>query len=272
MNFKCQCGAKYRIEMPNFTGDIDASVYTDGVIEGPVVPREINVFICEFCKKIQTLSMCEQIKEKGDNLLTEPTTEKYLEILKDEKFENLKIRIKTWQRSNDKYRELDSLDDLKVKVELLKSTISNIPSTTHFNQYIAKMIQKKETLIEESSIGIIEKKIDELVQKRKEIFGRLKEKEHLNNILSQIKEMEEIGEIEVLYTLLEKENMKSLLDNLGDSNAEKILKAELYRNMGEFKKSITIANQINEKQYEKIRDLIKDLSERSLKKPARLNS
>lgn len=272
MNFKCECGTKYKIEMPEFTGDVDASIYTDGVVEGAIVPREINVFICNTCKKIRSLAECQQIEEIGEFILAEPTTEEYLEILKDEKFKNLKIRIKTWQRANDKYREVDSLDDLKVKVELLKSTISRIPSITHFNQYIAVMVQKKETLSEEKSISIVEEKINELIQKREEVFCRLKEKEHLNNITNQIEEMEEIGEIEVTYTSQEKENMKILLDSLGESSAEKILKAELHRNLGEFENSIAITEEINEKQYEKIKDLIKNLSERHLKKPARLNS
>ncbi|MCS5421673.1 MULTISPECIES: hypothetical protein [Psychrilyobacter] len=271
MNFKCKCGTKYRAKTPEFTGDIEAVIYTDGVVEGAVTPRKIDVFICDTCKKIKSVSECEQIEEVGKTLL-EPTTEEYLEILKDEKFKNLNIRIKTWQRSNDKYREIDSLDDLKVKVELLKATISQIPSITHFNQYIAKMVKKKEALSDENSIIIVEEKINELIQKREEVFGRLKEKNHLNNITSQIKEMEEIGEAEVVYTSQEKENMKILLDTLGGSSAEKILKAELYRNLGEFEKSTVVAGEITEKQYEKIKDLIKNLSERKLKKPARLNS
>lgn len=272
MNFKCKCGAKYRTTTPEFTGDIEATIYTDGVVEGAVTPRKIDVFICDTCKNIKFVSECEEIQEKATTLLLEPTTEKYLEILKNENFKTLNIRIKTWQRANDKYREIDSLDDLKVKVELLKATISQIPSITHFNQYIAKMVQKKETLSENASIAVVEEKINELIQKREEVFGRLKEKNHLNNVLAQIKEMEEIGEAEVFYSTQEKENMKILLDILGESSAEKILKAELHRNLGEFENSIAIADEITEKQYEKIRDLIKNLSERHLKKPARLNS
>lgn len=272
MNFECKCGAKYRTKTSEFTGDIEATIYTDGVVEGAMTPRIIDVFICDACKKIKFVSKCEEIQEKAATLLLEPTVEEYLEILKDENFKTLNIRIKTWQRTNDKYRDIDSLDDLKVKVELLKATISQIPSITHFNQYIAKMVQKKETLSENAAISIVEEKINELVQKREEVFGRLKEKNHLNNILVQIKEMEEVGEAEVFYTIPEKENMKILLDILGESSAEKILKAELHRNLGEFETSIAIADKITAKQYEKIRDLIKNLSERHLKKPARLNS
>ncbi len=66
--------------------------------------------------------------------------------------------------------------------------------------------------------------------------------------------------------------MEILLETLGESSAEKILKAELHRNLGEFKKSIAIADEITEKQYDKIKELIKNLSDRYLKKPARLNS
>jgi len=272
MNFKCKCGTKYRSKLPEFTGDIEATIYTDGVVEGPATPRKIDVFICNTCKTINFVRECKEIQENAITFLPEPTTEEYLEILKNEKFKNINIRIKTWQKSNDKYREIDSLDDLKVKVELLKSTISQIPSITHFNQYIAKMVEKKETLSEEKSIFLVEEKINELIQKREEVFGRLKEKDHLNNILDQIKNMEEIGEAEVIYTAEEKENMEILLDILGESSAEKILKAELFRNLGQFKKSITMIDEINAKQYEKIKELIKQLSERHLKKPARLNS
>ena len=271
MNFKCKCGTKYKIKNPDFTGDIDATVYTDGVIEGEATPRKIDVFICENCKKKQFLSECSQTKEESETFLLEPTTEEYLEILKEEKFQNINIRIKTWQRSNDRYREIDSLDDLKVKVELLKATISNTPSITHFNQYIAMMVRKKEALTDKKSIVIVEEKINELIQKREEVFGRLKERKHLNDITQKIKEMEELGEIEVIYTTLEKENMNILLKKLGESSAENILKAELHRNLGEFEKSIIIANKVHSKQYEKIRDLIKNLSKRKLKKPARLN-
>ena len=272
MNFKCKCGAKYRIEMPEFTGDVDAEVYTDGVVEGAVVPREISIFICDLCKEIQSLNQCEQIEEEEGTLLVEPTTEEYLEILKNEQFKNVNIRIKAWQKSNDKYREIDSLDDLKVKAELLKATISQIPSITHFNQYIVKMISKKEALSDEKHITVMEEKINELIEKREEVFGRLKEKNHLNNILNQIKDMEEIGEIEVVYTSQEKENMEILLNNLEESSAEKILKAELHRNLGKFEEAIAIAGEINAKQYEKIKNLIENLSKRKLKKPARLDS
>lgn len=272
MNFKCKCGAKYKTKTAKFTGDIEATVYTDGVVEGAVAPRQIDVFKCDFCKQIQSVSECEQIEEEGENFLLEPTTKKYLEILKDEKFQTINIRIKTWQRANDKYREIDSLDDLKVKVELLKATISKIPSITHFNQYINLMVQKKETLSEKKSIAIAEEKINELIKKRKETFGRLKEKNHLDNILAQIKTMEKTGEIDVIYTALEKENMGILLNILGESSAELILKSELHRNLGEFEKSIINANKVDTEQYEKIKGLIKNLSKRQLKKPARLDS
>lgn len=272
MNFKCKCGTKYRTNTPEFTGDIEATIYTDGVVEGAVTPRKIDVFICDTCKEIKFVSECEEIQEKGAILLLEPTTEEYLEILKNEKFKTLNIRIKTWQRANDKYREIDSLDDLKVKVELLKASISQTPSITHFNQYIAKMVRKKETLSEDASITLVDEKINELIEKREEVFGRLKEKNHLNNVLAEIEKMEEAGETEVVYSSQEKENMEILLDILGDSSAEMILKAELYRNLGDFENSISIADKITEQQYEKIKDLIKNLSERGLKKPARLNS
>ncbi|MEI6856569.1 hypothetical protein [Psychrilyobacter sp.] len=272
MNFKCKCGAKYRTKKPEFTGDIEATIYTDGVVEGATTPRRIDVFKCDICKQIHSVNECKEIKENAGTLLIDPTTEEYLEILKNEKFQTINIRVKTWQRANDKYREVDSLDDLKVKVELLKATISKIPSITHFNQYITVMVQKKETLSEEKPIAIMEEKINKLIQKREETFGRLKEKNHLNNILTQIKTMEKTGEADVTYTVLEKDNMKILLNILGESSAEMILKSELHRNLGEFEKSIIIANEVDVKQYEKLKELIKNLSERHLKKPARLDS
>lgn len=158
------------------------------------------------------------------------------------------------------------------KKQVLKVTISQIPSITHFNQYIAKMVRKKEDLSEKKSIAMVEEKINELIERREEVFGRLKEKKHLKNIQNKIEEMEEIGEIEVIYTSQEKENMKILLDSLGGSSAEKNLKAELHRNLGNFEKATTIVEEITAKQYEKIKNLIKDLSKRKLKKPARLDS
>ena len=53
MNFICQCGTKYRSKIPEFSGDIEATIYTDGVVEGTATPRKIDVFICNTCKKKQ---------------------------------------------------------------------------------------------------------------------------------------------------------------------------------------------------------------------------
>lgn len=265
MNIKCQCGEVYSISMPKLEANLDVNIYTDGVVEGGSVPRDIKVFKCSSCGEYRYIAQCEKVTEGGIPLI-EPTSEEYIELIKLKEFDTPGIRVKAWQRSNDRYRNIDSLEDVGVKIELLKAKIAEIPSVAHFDEYIAKM----EAKLSQTPSEIIEKKIEELRSKREEVLQRVEEKRYLEELEGKQEEMKKAGEIEILYTPQEEENMRYLLEVLDDDGAGLLLKAEILRNLGRFEEAIGMCSRISEKHYENILKVITDLSQKNLKKVAQL--
>ncbi len=261
MNIKCQCGKIYSITMPKLEANLDVNIYTDGVVEGGSVPRDIKVFKCTSCGQYRYIAQCERTSQGGDSLV-EPNSAEYLELIKLEEFDTPGIRVKAWQRSNDRYRNIESLEDVGVKIELLKAKISEIPSVAHFDEYIEKM----EAKLAQVSSDIIREKIEELKQKREEVLQRVEEKRYLEELKVRQAEMAKAGEIEIIYSAEEKENMRYLLEALEDDGAGLLLKAEILRNLGRFEEAIEVCSRISEKHYENILKVITELAHKNLKK------
>lgn len=265
MNIICKCGKVYSISIPKIEANLDVNIYTDGVVEGGGVPRDIKIFKCTSCGEYKYIAQCEKTIEEGDTL-AEPTSEEYLELIKSREFDTAGIRVKAWQRSNDSYRDLDSLEDIGVKIELLKIKIAEIPSVTHFDEYITKMKNKLDEILSTTQVEILIEKIEELKIRKAEILERLQEKKYLKELEAKQDSMAITGEAEISYSPSEIRNMEHLLDELEDDGAGLLLKAELYRNLGMFDKSIEACNKITEKHYANILNAIKDLSLKKLKK------
>lgn len=265
MNINCSCGKIYTISMPKIEANLDVNIYTDGVVEGGSVPRDIKVFKCKGCGEYKYIAQCEKTDKTGDKL-TEPSSEEYAQLIRLNEFDTPGIRVKAWQRSNDRYRDIDSLEDVGVKIELLKVKIAQIPSVAHFDEYISKM----EAKYTETRSEIIPGKIQELKTKRKEVLERLEEKRYLEKLEAKQEEMKKDGETPVEYTSEEKENMMYLLEVLEDDGAGLLLKAEIYRNLGMFGEAVDTCDRITEKHYENILKMIKDLAGKKLKKVTQL--
>ncbi len=265
MNIKCQCGEVYTISMPKLEANLDVNIYTDGVVEGGSVPRDIKIFKCASCGEYRYIAQCERVANSGAPL-TEPTSEEYIELIKREEFDTPGIRVKAWQRSNDRYRNIDSMEDVGVKIQLLKAKIAEIPSVAHFDEYIAKM----EAKLAQTPSEVIEKKIDELKSKREEVLQRVEEKRYLEELEGKQEEMRKAGEVEVVYTSEEEKNMKYLLETLEDDGAGLLLKGEILRNLGRFQEAIDVCSRISEKHYENILKTITQLAQKNLKKVAQL--
>ncbi len=265
MNIKCQCGEIYTISMPKLEANLDVNIYTDGVVEGGSVPRDIKVFKCVSCGEYRYIAQCEKVASSGAPL-SEPTSEEYIDLLKRKEFDTPGIRVKAWQRSNDRYRNIDSLEDVGVKIELLKAKIAEIPSVAHFDEYIVKM----EAKLAQTPSEIIQKKIQELKGKREEVLQRVDEKRYLEELEVKQEEMRKAGEVEITYTPEEEENMRYLLEALEDDGAGLLLKAEILRNLGRFQEAIEVCSRISEKHYENILKVIADLAQKNLKKVALL--
>lgn len=261
MNIKCSCGKVYTVDTPKIEANLDVNIYTDGVVEGGSVPRDIKVFKCSSCNEFKYLAQCDLTESTGEKL-SEPDSLDYLILLEDPAFDSLGLRVKAWQRSNNRFRNLDSLEDLGVKIELMKASIGEIPSVAHFDEYISKM----EKRYEEAPSPIILEKIEELKSKKKEVLERLAEKKHLTSLEAKQASMLQLGEIPVEYSPGEVENMLYLLTNLEDDGAGLLIKSEILRNLGRFTEAIEAASKIGEKHYEKIAALIAELSQKKLKK------
>ena len=261
MNIKCDCGKIYTISMPKLEANLDVNIYTDGVVEGGSVPRDIKVFKCSSCGEYKYIAQCEKTEKTGD-ALTEPTASQYIELIRLKEFDTPGIRVKAWQRSNDRYRDIDSLEDVGIKIELLKAKIAETPSVAHFDEYIAKMGAK----FTETGSDLILNKLKELKDKREVVLKRVEEKKHLAHLEKRQEDMKIAGEVEVIYSSDEVANMHHLLDTLEDDGAGLLLKAEILRNLGRFEEALTHCNNISEKHYENILNTIKDLSVKKLKK------
>ena len=265
MNIKCQCGKVYSINVPKLEANLDVNIYTDGVVEGGSVPRDIKVFKCSSCGEYKYIAQCEKTHMNGE-VLTEPESKEYGELIKLDEFNSLGIRVKAWQRSNDRYRNVESLEDIGVKIELLKAKIAEIPSVTHFDEYIAKMENK----LTQDGSEIIRGKIEELKIKREEVLKRIDEKKYLEELEGRMEDMKKFGEIEINYSTEEEENMTYLLKTLADDGAGLLLKAELLRNLGRFEEAVETCRRISDKHYENILNTIVELSHKKLKKVTQL--
>lgn len=261
MNIKCQCGKIYTIHMPKLEANLDVNIYTDGVVEGGSVPRDMKVFKCSSCGEYRYIAQCERVDQGGDTLV-EPSSEEYMELIKLETFDTPGIRVKAWQRSNDRYRNIESLEDVGVKIELLKAKIAEIPSVAHFDEYISKM----EAKLVQTASEVVGEKIEELKMKREEVLQRVEEKKYLEELEARQAEMKKAGEIEVVYSAEEEENMRHLLEALDDDGAGLLIKAEILRNLGRFEEAIELCSRISEKHYENILKVINDLAQKKLKK------
>ena len=265
MNIKCQCGKTYSITMPKLEANLDVNIYTDGVVEGGSVPRDIKVFRCSSCGEYRYIAQCERVAQEGDSLV-EPSSTEYMELIKLTNFNTPGIRVKAWQRSNDRYRNIESLEDVGVKIELLKVKIAEIPSVAHFDEYIAKM----EAKLAQTASEVIREKLEELKQKKEEVLQRTEEKRYLEELEIRQEEMKKTGEAEVIYSTEEEENMNYLLETLDDDGAGLLLRAEILRNLGRFEEAIEICSKISEKHYENILKTMTDLAQKKLKKVTQL--
>lgn len=267
MNIRCECGKIYSIAMPKLEANLDVNIYTDGVVEGGSVPRDIKVFKCHSCGEYRYIAQCQRIGTKGDTL-TEPTSKEYLELIGLPAFDTPGIRVKAWQRSNDRYRRLESLEDIGVKIELLKAKIAEIPSVSHFDEYISKM----ESKLAKMESDLIREKVEGLRLKREEVLERTQEKRYLVELEFRQAAMREAGEVEIIYSPEEVKNMKYLLENLDTDGAGLLLRAEILRNLGRFEESLEACSKISEKHYENILNTVKDLCVKKLKKPTLLRN
>ncbi len=268
MNIKCDCGSVYKVNLPKLEANLDVNIYTDGVVEGGSVPRDIKIFKCSSCNSFKYVAACEKTNEDSKNILEEPTSSEYYSILEDENFNSNGLRIKAWQKSNDRYRNLDSAEDIGVKIELLKATISSIPSVQHFDEYILKMEEKAK----DYPSDILDKKIEELKEKKEEVLNRTLEKKRLTDLEEKQKDLLENGEKDITYNEKENSNMNYLLKNLGDSEAELLIKGEIYRNLGNFEASIETLSNISSSYYKNIVDVIVELDKNKSKKVSLLKN
>lgn len=266
MNIKCKCGHIHMISLPKIEANLDVAIYTDGVVEGGSVPRDIKVFRCSSCNNYYYLATLERVEEQASSIIVDPTANEYHQLIELEDFNSLGIRVKAWQRVNDRYRDLDSLEDIGVKIELLKVKIAAIPDIAHFNQYIDIMMDKYKQYKDESILD----KVEQLREKREKVLERVEERSYLLELEAKQESMRSSGEIEIAYSSDEIKNMRYLLENLDNTDTSLLIKGEIHRNLGEFSKAIDLISQIKEKHYDNIKGLILHLATSKLKKTAPL--